>query len=167
MHYSGQEAEALAVETEGLTHFARYMVRKREMAALIRFVRSDVLADEIGRMDRLAKGTARYAASMVKASFEAIKTNASVQAHFADRLQARLGWWLGYRLTQLRVQHDAVKLSGVRYKDGMLELELDYLDEKSLKVLNTDSEVLDLTRNALRQIARYEGDFVYDLDIPF
>lgn len=154
-------------EVDAMTHFARYMVRKREMSALVRFVRSDALEREIKLVGNLAKSTSTYAVSAIAASFEAIKTSRAVQDYFSARLQSSFGWWLGFQLGKYRFDHDSVKISSIEYSQGNLKLLVEGAGEDALSFLNNDEETLDKTRVALKQLARYEGDFEFVWDIPF
>ena len=163
--YSGDAVETQ--EVDAMTHFARYMVRKREMSALVRFARSDVLAREIDLLDELAKSTSLYAGSAVAASFEAIKTSRSVQEFFSTQLQSRLGWWFGFQLSKYRFDHESVKVASLEYTHGALKLMLEGAGEDALAFLNGDDETLTKAKSALKQIARYEGKFEFVWDIPF
>jgi hypothetical protein len=163
--YSGGSTEVR--EVDAMTHFARYMVRKREMSALVRFVRSDALEREIKLVEDLAKSTSIYADSAIKASFEAIKTSRSVQDYFSNRLQSRLGWWLGFQLGKYRLDHDSVKISSIDYSQGTLKLMVEGAGEDALAFLNGDDETLEKTKAALKQLARFEGKFEFVWDIPF
>jgi len=163
--YSGDDVEA--VEIDAITYFARYMVRKREMSALMRFVRSDALSSEVERIDGLAKIVSLYAESAVSASFEAIKTNQFVQEYFADKLQLRLGWWFASHLKKYGFKHDSVRITSINYSEGVLRLELAEVDDDALAFLNGDEETLEKTKTALKQVARFCGDFEFVWDIPF
>ncbi|WP_169447781.1 hypothetical protein [Luteimonas mephitis] len=163
--YSGNNAEAS--EVDAITYFARYLVRKRELSALLRFVRRDVLPVEIERLDSLAMSAFQYAKSAVASSFEAIRTNELVRDYFAARLHSRLGWWLAFQLTKYRVDHDSVKISSLNFKNGVLVLELSGIDDDAIAFLNSDDETLQKVGSALEQLAKFNGSFKFDWDIPF
>lgn len=163
--YSGDVAAAK--EIEGITHFARYMVRKRDMSALVRFARSDVLTAEIRKLEKLAEATADYANLAVAASYAAIKTNRAVQDYFSGRLESVLGWWIRSHMNKHRISHSTAKVTALQFVNKRLRLEMDGIDDAALAFLNSDEEVMEKTKDALKRIARYEGDFEFDWDIPF
>lgn len=163
--YSGDRVEAK--EIEAITYFARYMVRKREMSALVRFVRSDVLSGEIRRIEKLAEAASHYANLAVATSFDAIKTNYAVQDYFASRFESVLGWWLRSHLNKHKISHSAAKLTSVRYLNSKLKLEMEGIDNDAVSFLNCDKEAMGMAKDVLKKVARYEGDFEFDWDIPF
>ena len=163
--YSGDNVEA--TEIEAMTYFARYMVRKREMSALVRFIRSDVLSDEIRRIEKLAEAASNYANLAVINSFEAIKTSHAVQNYFASRLESMLGWWLRSHLNKHRISHSEAKFTSVRYLQSKLQLEMDGIDNDALTFLNSDKDTARMVKDALKKVARYDGAFEFAWDIPF
>ena len=55
----------------------------------------------------------------------------------------------------------------ITYKDDVLRLLVDVEDESYVALLNSDSETQDIVKRFLKEVARYEGDFVLEWDIPF
>lgn len=165
VRYTGLAAEA--VEIERITYLCRYMVRKRELSALVHFVRSDRLGEYIKSLTRLAKANGKYMQSLVASAYGAIKSDESVQAYFSARLRSRIAWRLDRFLSDRMLKNFSVGEFGLRYVGEVLQIEIDVDDDEVLADLNKDKFVLDATRVALRDIARYSGPFTFTWHIPF
>lgn len=163
--YSSPEVKAK--EVEAMTYFARYMVRKREIPALMRFVRSDTLPTEIQKIQKLAEAVSLCADSLVNDSFESIKFSHPVQEYFASKLQAMLGWRISGQLSKYRFENSGVQLTSVRFDSGKLMLGIEGTDADGVAFLNSDPELKETARSALKSVAKYEGDFEFEWDIPF
>lgn len=163
--YMGKKA--IATEVEQVTHLARYMVRKRDLSALIHFVRSDKLPQFVGALTKLADVNAKHMASLIGAAYDAIKWNTKVQAYFASRLKFHLAWMIDDSLGKSgrsSLKNDAVQLG---FENGKLTILTDLYDDDCLASLNADKLLKSRTAKALKEIARYRGDFVFKSDIPF
>jgi len=88
VQYRGETAEA--VEVERLTHLARFMVRKRELSALIHFVRSDKTSSFVESMSALADHNVAHMTSLVDTSYEAVVSKAAVRSYFAKKMAGQL-----------------------------------------------------------------------------
>ncbi|UWX04208.1 hypothetical protein H1235_02445 [Pseudoxanthomonas sp. NC8] len=158
---------AIAREVKKLTHFARYMVKKRDLSALIHFVRSDATDDFIRSMSDLAQVNLQFMEARVDASYRAIRTNPAVRGYFAERLKHRLVWRMNSALrTTPATKVEELTLS-YRVEDDLLVVGVDVFDDDQLKRMNSDAELVDYTEKALFEIARYKGKFVFELDVPF
>jgi len=165
VQYKGDQVAAK--EVSEMTYLARYMVRKRELAAHVHFVRSDVVEAFVLKLSALADHNCQQSTALVKASYEAIRFSVEVQAHFAARLEP----WLSLRLGQILTGH------GRKEKVAMVELEwsssgnelvvgVDLYGE-ALATLLRDAEAVEVVRRALIDYAKYSGKFRIDSAIPF
>lgn len=157
----------VAKEIERLSHLARYMVRRRDSAALIHFVRADVLPNFIGSMTNVADASATHMNGVVAASYEAIRSNSTVRDHFAKLLLPRLGWRVDQAIRSSGLSSQAVASLILIFKDGVLQLCIDVFEEGVIEFLNSNVELRAATAKILKDVARYEGEFTYDWDIPF
>jgi len=156
-----------AVEVEQISHLARYMVRRRDLSALIHFVRSDKLPKFVGALSNLADLNAKQMASLVRTAYDAIRSNSTVRAYFAERLKPRFVW----RITQCFQRNERPSLTvvdlGLDYENDKLAILVDTYDEDDLAILNADKVLKSESAKLLKEIAQYEGDFAFDSDIPF
>lgn len=165
VRYSGLEAKA--VEIEKITYLCRYMVRKRELSALVHFVRSDRLGEYISSLTKLAEANGKHMKSIVSSSYEAIKSDESIQAYFGARLRSRLAWGLEQFLTGRTQKKTNVEDFDLTFVEGVLQIGINVFDAEVLAELNKHQSVKDATRMALRDIARYSGPFTFACEIPF
>jgi len=161
--YSGSEPEA--VEVERMTHLARYMVRKRDLSALIHFVRSDKLPACVSAMTKLAAASAKHMGGLVETSFESIMWNQKVRDFFAPKLKPLLAWRIT-RSFRKNGSDNKVEYLGLGFADSKLVIFIDAYDDDDLEMLNADKELRQQTAKVLKDIARYEGAFVFD-GVPF
>lgn len=165
VRYSGLEAKA--VEIEKITYLCRYMVRKRELSALVHFVRSDRLGEYISSLTKLAEANGKHMKSIVSSAYEAIKSDESIQAYFGARLRSRLAWRLEQFLTGRTQKKTNVEDFDLTFVEGVLQIGINVFDAEVLAELNKHQSVKDATRMALRDIARYSGPFTFACEIPF
>lgn len=161
--YHGNIGEASEVAL--LTYLARYMVNKREFSAHVHFVRSDKLNMFVETLSVLADHNAKYMASLVQKSFDSVRSNNAVRAHVSKKLEARLKRVLNSILK--KYGYEEITQMSLSYRDNMLSINVDVYETIAIEQLNTDEQANKYTRKALREIARYKGDFHFDMDIPF
>lgn len=156
----------IATEVDKLTHLARYMVRKRDLSALVHFVRCDRLPQFVDALSKFAKANKKHLESLICASYEAIKSSAKVRNYFADKLKHRLSWRIdsAFRKAGHSLTVDEIELGFDRR--GLIIL-IDILGDDDLAFLNTNTSLRAETAKLLKEIARYEGDFVFEANIPF
>lgn len=165
VNYSGKQP--VATEVEHITHLARYMVRKRDLSALVHFVRSDKLSQFVSAMSKFADLNAKHMASLTSTAYEAIQWNDKVRAYFAERLKSRLAWNIARTFRKHSRSSLSVTEVQLGFEDDRLNILVDILDDDDLAILNTDKSLKAETAELLKEVARYEGDFVFVGDLPF
>ena len=163
--YSGKVP--VAAEVEQLTHLARYMVRKRELSALIHFVRSDKLPQFVQALSKLTDFNEKYTGKLIDSSYESIRWDKKVRAHFAEKLKTRLLWRINYILEKDKQPVTHIDELQLDFENGKLQILVDTFDPEELEVLNTYSPVRHETGKVLKEVARYEGEFEFGSDMPF
>lgn len=163
--YAGKKP--VATEVEQLTHLARYMVRKRDLSALIHFVRSDKISQFVSALTQLANVNAKHMVTLVKRSYDAIQWNSSIQSYFASKLKARLIWTIGRFFRDNEFLSPSVEEVRFGFDSGKLAIQTDIYDDKLLEILNSDKSIRADIAKLLKDVARYEGYFVFEIDIPF
>lgn len=165
VNYSGQKP--VAKQVEKLTHLARYMVRRRELTALVHFTNDEHLPKYAESLTKFANVSARHMASLGDKAYNAIKSNAKIRNYFAEKLNARLVWRINSVFRKIPGSQTKIESIGLDYEDDVLKILIDEFDETHLAKLNSDPNFKKEVAKALREIARYEGAFVFAENIPF
>lgn len=163
--YAGKKP--IAIEVEQLTHLARYMVRKRDLSALVHFVRSDKLSRFVGSLSQLADVNAKHMATLVKQAYDGIQWNSRIRSYFADRLKARIIWMIGRSFRSSGLPSPNIGEVQLGFDNGKLKILIDVYDDKELAILNADRSLRADTAKLLKEAARYEGAFAFESDFPF
>ena len=153
-------------EVDQLTYLARYMVRKRELCAHIYFIRSDKLTQFVETLSLLADHNASHMTSLVAKSFEAARTSTTVREYLEKKLEERLTWRLNRILREHGIEQEVASIDLPYSKKG-LSIDVDVYGEGALDALNKDNGAQRITKEALKAIARYEGNFCFNEGIPF
>lgn len=159
--------DAIATETGRLTHLARYMVRKRDVVALIHFVRADVLPSYLSALTKFADDTAKHMIGLAGSAYEAVRTSPQIREYFSKKLASRLNWRIGRSIREAGMQPPKIEAIELDYVKDTLVINVYPFDEDQIEVLNQDKQLMAETRQALNEIARYKGNFKFDCDIPF
>ena len=163
VRYKGKKGKA--VEIDNLVHLAKFMVKKREISAFVHFVKSDATCEFVAAMSALSSHNFEHMVSLTGESYEAIRSNAKVRAYFAKRLESRLLWRFN-NLFERRGIRDKIAALSLTYLNDRLCIEVDS-EEQNAKLLNEDAPTREAVKKALNEIARYQGNFVIDWDLPF
>lgn len=161
------EKKPTAIEVEQMTHLARYMVKRRELSALIHFVRSDRLPQFIDSLSKLSNANFKHLTSLVSKSYDAIRSNSKVRAHFTNVLKSRLVLRIDRSLRKTGRSVPKFEEASLGFEDGKLIIHVDIYDDDDLESLNNDKSLAVETAKLLKDIARYEGAFMFESDIPF
>jgi hypothetical protein len=151
--------------TSELLMLAQYMVSRRHLSAQVRFLQADRIKWFIDELDHLAIANGRFFASLVHDAYSAILTDDSVRKYFSGVLTVRLKDTLNFILEKERA-HEQLGSIKVGARDKTLILELDTFGDAVL-VLNQNKKAQEVTRQALKQLCRFEGPFRFEEDIPF
>jgi len=154
-------------EIDAITHLARYMVKRRELSALIHFVSASSLSAYVECMTIAATKSAEFFSDLVAKSYQAIEGNPKVRRIIASRIKGRLIWRINATIEGQTGERGEIAELSLDYRKGRLELEVDTFDEDLLKILNEDQGLRDQVRKILKDQARYEGEFVFTENLPF
>ena len=159
--------EAIAVETGRLTHLARYMVRKRDVAALINFVRADALPSYLSALTKFADESAKHMVGLAGSAYEAVRTGPQIREYFSKKLTPRLNWRIDRSIREAGMPDPKIEAIELDYAEATLVINVYLFDEDQIEVLNQDKKLMAETKQVLNEIARYTGNFKFDCDIPF
>jgi hypothetical protein len=167
VRYGGQGTEAEVHPIDQLLLLSRFMVQRRHFSSQIHFVSSEKVDAFISELDHVAKTNGSYFGRLVGASYGALKTNSSVQSHFAPLVKRRLTFHLNEALRKQGVADKVTELGlSYRTEGATLAIEID-VDETATSTLNDDPDIQKTTAKVLKDICRYSGAFRFDPDIPF
>lgn len=165
VNYSNKSPRA--AEVARITHLARYMVRKRDLSALINFVRSDKLAETIKSLSLLADANTKQMAVLAEEAYSAVERSTSVRSYFSNKLTPRLAWRIERALKTAGIKPSKISEVGLEFRDGALNLLIEDTYGKELAILNADKSLMTDTAKILKELAKYEGKFVFESDFPF
>lgn len=163
--YDGRSTKV--AEVDGITHLARYMVKKRELSALVHFISASSLPAYLECITGASAKSAEFFSGLVSTSYQAIKENSKVRQIIAARIKGRLIWRVNASIEEYTGKKGGISELSLDYRKGRLELEIDTLDDEILRILNDDDSLADQVSKILRDQARYEGEFVFTENLPF
>lgn len=163
--YEGRSTKV--TEVDGITHLARYMVKKRELSALVHFISASSLPNYVECITSAAAKSAEFFSELVGKSYQAIEGNSKVRQIIADRIKSRLVWRINATIEAYTGEKGRISELSLDYRKGRLELEIDTFDDEVLKTLNEDDALADQVSKILKGHARYEGGFVFTENLPF
>jgi hypothetical protein len=158
--------EPVAREIGHAVHFARYMVKKRHLSALVHFVRRDRFAEFVAAADTLAFEN-RNLFNMLRADAKsALPGEEWARKHYANQLSSRILQEVNSTLGFGGIESTADQLS-FQHKDDILCIEVGIFDTDSVAALNDDDMLCRSIRYLLSAHAHYRGDFKFTSDCPF
>jgi hypothetical protein len=159
--------QILQSEISSEHYLARYIVRKREMFARIRFIRSSAFEHELGDYAQLHRANCDWFDSQCAAFYSGVLEDERMYVlleQFKARIRHPVGWLVqdgfgrDYDLSKVDIyweKNKNVPRIGFELPDEVIE----YIDE-SEKIRSHLAE-------ALKRIYRYGGPFEVSYDIPF
>lgn len=163
--YAGRSTKVQ--EIDGITHLARYMVKKRELSALVHFISASALLSYVECITEASAKNAKFFSELVDKSYKSIEHNPKVRHVVANRIKGRLLWRINASIEANTGKKGKISELSLDYRKGRLELEIDTFDDEVLEQLNGDPELTDQVKIALKEHARYDGDFIFTENIPF
>ena len=164
--FKGEEITCSPLETEH--YLARYIVRKKEIFSRIRFIHSSVFSEVLKDYGRLHLANCKWFGSECDAFYTDLvkdwKRSKVLEEAFKAEIHSHISWRVEQNF-QKAIAMGTPSLfwdKAVEQLDIGLEVPLDVL-----KFINANDEIKERTKKALKKIYRYEGSFVFALDIPF
>ncbi len=161
------EKDPAATEVKQMTHLARYMVRRRELSALVHFVRSDALPGFVSAISKLADCNAKHMISLSGKAYAAIRWNEKVREYFAEKMKSYILLRISQSLARVKKDEKKIGYMEFNFKNNKLEIVVSIFDDESLDHINGDEKLRAEVSDYLKKMARYEGDFSFEFDVPF
>lgn len=158
------------VEVEEFRYLARYIVGKREITARIHFIQKNSIEDSLKVFSSLSNHDKGYFLNQLDLAYKAITTNEHVRDYFGKLLATSLLWRINSRLAG--TEFDVLE------SDKDIILSYDEFHQELVIELNTEPDVITAiagdaplektVAKLLKEKARYEGDFRFDVfSVPF
>ena len=164
--FSGQQIVQSEISTEH--YLARYIVRKREIFARVRFVQANAFATVLEDYGRLHHANCGWFGGECNAFYNGILDDWRRTEVLLDDFAARFRNWVAWKIERhFNRPIDLGKPSLFRNAtEGTLRVGFD-LPAEVIAFMNGDDEVRKQIANALKGVYRYEGQFTVSDDIPF
>jgi hypothetical protein len=166
LHFRGDAI--LPAEIDCATHIARYIVKRQQIFARVLFSTKEYFETLLQDFDRLHEANKKILTKKRTEFYTGIEKD-------KDKLRVLVEDFRSVLYRNMLFSQNAPPLNQL---NAIKEVNLDWDDEKSRLKLCVSSFEVDLeilnklelrasVKSALKQIYRYEGDFIFDDDIPF
>lgn len=158
------------IKIDDFKYLSRYMVRKRELAARIHFATKSKIDSLVETYTRLSEYDSNFFQAATINAYKAITSNRAVQDYFAKLLSSRFSWRINNVLRkneQPKLQEEDIEFEYDKDRNELIIGVSPLVDEDGLRYLNGDAELKRSVRKLLKDNARYEGAFRFDVLIPF
>lgn len=164
--FTGSEIKQSEVDAEHL--LARYIIRKREVFARVRFVRASAFASELEDYGRLHQANCKWFASECDTFYSGILQDwhraDTLLEEFAKKFRFQVGWRLQ---DQFKREFDLGRPALFWDKSCNAPRVGFELPDEVITFMSQDDRINKHIGSALKTIYRYEGPFTISFDIPF
>lgn len=167
LRFSDDEIQAESIDSEH--YIARYIIKKKESFARVRFLRASSFKAALADYNKLHTANCRWFERTHGRFFEEVIKDWKRTQVLVDEFRATLRWSLLYRLERkLKKSYETKYLDlAWRAKEGRLAVTLPASSEV-FEFLNGDDESRTAVAKALKDVYRYSGEFFFgEDDIPF
>jgi hypothetical protein len=166
LKFEGAEIQQTEVETEH--YLARYIIRKREIFARIRFIRARVFASVLEDYGRLHLSNCKWFAAECDSFYKDILQDWSrpeiLLDDFVRKFRSQVEWRLQ---TQFNRSFDLSK-PGPYWNKSTNSFEIGFdLPDDVIDFMSKDAAIKKCFKDALNSIYRFDGEFNISYDIPF
>ena len=165
--FNGTKIDATPIKTE--QYLTRYIVRKRETYSRLRFIHVTSFANELADYSRLHQANCEFFGDECNAFYVDVLKDYKRVGIYEEEFVKNVKWVIYSRVT--KGLQDRVTLEEVaffwREDDKTLVITPSSFDKQTMEFMNQDAQIQKVTTNALLEIYRYVGLFVYGDDIPF
>lgn len=161
------EKPVQVAQVEEFRHLARYIVNRRARVARINIYNKAGLPKLVKTYDRLAQHDLSFFDDKVKEAYSAIKTNEVVRDVLAKAVSKKLKWEIYIALLNEGKKGIFPETSlGFDSKTKELLLYLP-LESSAIDLISRNSKLTKKTAEILSSVARYQGKFRFEEEIPF
>ena len=166
LKFSGTEIKQTEVDTEH--YLARYIIRKREVFARIRFVRARVFASVLVDYGRLHLANCKWFAAEFDGFYAEILHDWTRSNTLLDDFARKFRFQVGWRLQDHFKREFDLGKPAIFWDKSTNAPRIGFeLPEDVIDYMSEDSAIKKYLAAALKSIYRYEGEFSISFDIPF
>lgn len=164
--FTGSEIRQSEVATEH--YLARYIIRKREVFARVRFIRAGAFAAELEDYGRLHQANCKWFASECETFYSGILQDSRRSDTLLDDFAKKFRFQVGWRLQdQFKRDFDLGK-PALRWDKSSNAPSVGFeVPEEVISFMTQDDRINKDVGSALKAIYRYDGPFTICFDIPF
>ncbi|WP_167029994.1 hypothetical protein [Luteibacter sp. SG786] len=170
LEVSYQEKDPSIEETKLQNYIAHYIIKGAEQFSRINFVHASSLPGIIKELDAAHTNTVAQVDAARKGFFATVLSNAdqrgSLIPAFGKKVLLAINVYGKFRGDEVATE-DSIDLFYHR-EHNQLEIQLNNtLDEAAIQLLNGSENLMNKTRDALKQIFKYDGNFTFTTGLPF
>ena len=165
--FDGPKIVCTPIKTE--QYLARYIVRKRETFSRIRFIQADSFVAELEDYSRLHKANCQWFDSECDAFFKDVVTDYDRAKVYNEEFLRKVKWGLYMNLmSQFDDEVKELDTASVNWSSGKKHVWIGLtVPRPMIDYLNENKAAIREVQKALLAIYRYDGEFIFDDDIPF
>ncbi|WP_321891985.1 hypothetical protein [Paraburkholderia tropica] len=164
--FDGNKIEAAPIDAEH--YLARYIVKKREIFARIRFIKIDSLQESLKSYSQLHDANCKWITTECDSFFSGIENDHNRMNVYAKDFLNAIKWQINWRIRSKFSKQVALDDASFIWMETekTLNIYLSGLEEDEAKFLNECDDIGKETKKALKKFYRYTGDFTFT-DFPF
>lgn len=162
------KGEIATVSIEAEQYIARYIIRRKETFARVRFVTPEKFKLDLADYERLHKANCNWVKATSEAFYRDAIQDAGKREVFVETFRAEVGWYLSHIASKhMRTELDPKNIS-LAWSEArnIICIEVD-VDRDTLAFLNGDSTARNRVASVLAKLYRYDGEFEFSEYIPF
>lgn len=164
--FSGSEIKQTDVNTEH--YLARYIIRKREVFARVRFIRAGVFASVLEDYGRMHHANCKWFAAECDSFYSGILEDWSRSDTLLEDFTRKFRLQVGWRLQDHFKREFELGKPALYWDKSTNTPRIGFeLPDDIIKYMSEDDGIKKFLADALRSIYRYDGQFSIDFDIPF
>lgn len=166
LQFTGHEIKQTEVDTEH--YLARYIIRKREVFARIRFIRARFFGATLEDYGRLHIANCKWFSSECDGFYSSILRDGDRANILLEDFSRRIRFPVGWRL-QERFKQDYDLSKPAFYWDSSADIPRIGFDlpDNVIEYMSEDDITRQYLAAALKSVYRYDGSFSVSFDIPF
>ena len=166
LKFSGTEIKQTEVDTEH--YLARYIIRKREVFARIRFIRVGVLGSVLEDYGRLHLANCKWFAAECDDFYAGILQDWSRSDTLLEDFSRKFRFQVGWRLQDRFKREFDLSKPALYWDKSTNSPRIGFeLPDDVIEYMSEDAAIKKYLADALKSIYRYDGQFSISFDIPF
>lgn len=173
IHFDNEKGDQSVRTINEIKYLNRHIVNKKESFYRVHFMKYNELSSYMEHLNQLAQFNAEFYSGLIEEYYNKLtdySKSGSLEV-LIDEFELLLLRLINHHSSEEREIHSM----GLNYQKSEDKLyitvhgkDIDFMDEiKILAELNKDSRIVKATKKVLKEIYKYEGEFVYEHVLPF